>query len=279
VSVGAPTISLELASRPENLTLVRGMLGGVGEVLSIDPELLDDLKTAVSEACNNVVLHAYDGREGPLAVQMYVEPDEIKVLVRDEGLGLIYARPVDDPAQGIGVPVIQALATQTDFRTGADGGTEVVMSFSGERDGKPLFTRAGISVPDDGWTKPLRGDAVVSVSPVALLASVLGRLMRALAASARFSLDRFSDVYLVTDALAALARHASLSERVGFVLTAQSRRIELTIGPFRRGLDDLLGSDDPVFGARSPLALLTDGIELTVEDGSERLLVAMIDKR
>jgi anti-sigma regulatory factor (Ser/Thr protein kinase) len=34
------------------------MLSGVAEFLSIDPELLDDLKTAVSEGCNNVVLHA-----------------------------------------------------------------------------------------------------------------------------------------------------------------------------------------------------------------------------
>ena len=55
----SPSVRLELDSRPETLTLVRGMLGGVGELLAVDPELLDDLKTAVSEACNNVVLHAY----------------------------------------------------------------------------------------------------------------------------------------------------------------------------------------------------------------------------
>ena len=56
------TVRLRLESRPQTLTIVRGMLGGVAELLSIDPELLDDLKTSVSEACNNVVLHAYGGR-------------------------------------------------------------------------------------------------------------------------------------------------------------------------------------------------------------------------
>ena len=58
----APSIvALELPSIPENLTLVRGMLGGVAELREMDPELLDDVKTAVSEAANNVVMHAYLG--------------------------------------------------------------------------------------------------------------------------------------------------------------------------------------------------------------------------
>jgi serine/threonine-protein kinase RsbW len=55
-------VRLRLESRPQTLTIVRGMLGGVAELLAIDPELLDDLKTSVSEACNNVVLHAYAGK-------------------------------------------------------------------------------------------------------------------------------------------------------------------------------------------------------------------------
>ena len=48
------------------------MLGGMAELLAMDPELLDDLKTAVSEACNNVVLHAYPDGSGPLTVSLNV---------------------------------------------------------------------------------------------------------------------------------------------------------------------------------------------------------------
>src|SRR6202035_4584467 len=61
------------------------MLSGVAELLAIDPELLDDLKTAVSEACNNVVLHAYDGVPGPLSVTLYVDQQNIEVVARDAG--------------------------------------------------------------------------------------------------------------------------------------------------------------------------------------------------
>src|SRR5436305_1686106 len=82
------TLSLTLESRPETLTLVRGMLSGVAELLSMDPELLDDLKTAVSEACNNVVLHAYPGSVGPLTVTLSVGVGGVEVLVRDQGRGI-----------------------------------------------------------------------------------------------------------------------------------------------------------------------------------------------
>jgi serine/threonine-protein kinase RsbW len=280
VTAESPTVSLELASRPENLTLVRGMLGGVAELLAIDPELLDDLKTAVSEACNNVVLHAYGGEAGPLAVTMYVNPQGIEVAVRDQGSGIAQRAPADDRMQGIGLPVIQALAQEADFRQGDDGGTEVWMQFAGERDGRPLFGSPEPPASDDGWARQLSGDAIASVSPVTLLGGVLGRLTRALAAAARFSLDRFSDVYLVTDAISSLARRAASGERIGFSLMAESRRLTITVGPFRPGTGELLDGGDPVVGSQSPLCLLTDELRSEPdEQGSERLHVVMVDHR
>jgi anti-sigma regulatory factor (Ser/Thr protein kinase) len=82
------------------------MLGGVAELLSIDPELLDDLKTAISEACNNVVLHAYGGAAGPMAVSLFIDQERIRATVEDQGDGLVVA----DPAEGIGLSVIRALS-------------------------------------------------------------------------------------------------------------------------------------------------------------------------
>ena len=280
MSAEEPTVSLDLVSRAENLTLVRGMLGGVGELLAIDPELLDDVKTAVSEACNNVVLHAYRIEPGPLSVRLFVHDRELAVAVCDQGEGLVYDGPTDDRLAGIGVPVIQALATRTEFRPLPRGGTEVWMSFAGERDGRQLFSDPSVPAPDDGWTRGLSGDAIVSLSPIALLGGVLGRLARALAATARFSLDRFSDVYLVTDAVAALAHRSAAGPRMGFCLDGASRRMEIVVGPFRAGTAELLSGEDPVVGSRSPLALLTDELAMELDaDGGERLRLAMLDSR
>jgi anti-sigma regulatory factor (Ser/Thr protein kinase) len=279
VSGDPPTVSLALSSIPENLTLVRGMLGGVGDSLGMDPELLDDLKTAVSEAANNVVMHAYAGEAGPLHLDLYARTGGIEAVVRDQGSGMPDFAVVGERPQGVGVPVIEALAEEAEFLPGANGGTEVRMLFAGTRDGRPLFGVPAPPAPNVGWTSSaLSGDAVVSLSPVTLLSAVLGRLARALAASARFSLDRFSDVYLVTDAIAAHATRSAASQRIGFALEGAPRRLEITIGPFREGSGESLRADEPG-GPRSPLVLLSDELETVRGDSGETLSVLMIDHR
>jgi serine/threonine-protein kinase RsbW len=277
----SPAVRLELDSRPETLTLVRGVLAGVAELIGLDPELLDDLKTAVSEACNNVVMHAYDGETGPLAVRMYIEPEAIEVVVLDHGSGLPPLAPADETIHGVGLSVIRALAQQAEFHAVPDGGTEVRMSFAGQRDGKPLFHLPSRPGPDDhdhtpGW---LSGEAVVSLSPISLLAGVLGRVARALAARARFSLDRFSDVYLVTDAIAAHAGRAARGARMSFAISVDAQRLELTIGPFVSGSGDQLAHHASDYSAASALTILSDQLEVRQQDGGEVLYVVMVDRR
>ena len=106
---------------------------------------------------------------------------------------------------------------------------------------------------------------------------MLGRLARTLAATAHFSLDRFSDVYLVTDTIAAHAAGAAAEGRVGARLMASERRLELVVGPFRRGTGALLkngGADRP-----SPLVLLSDQVSVQVDGETEHVHVVVIDHR
>jgi len=279
IGAGAPAVRLDLESRPETLTLVRGMLGGIAERIAMDAELLDDLKTAISEACNNVVLHAYPDGSGPLTVELTLGLDRIEVIVRDQGCGISEAAASGERVHGVGMPVIRALADRAEFRQRADGGTEVWMVFAGARDGKPLFDPPADAGQEDAWSENLSGDAVVSVSPVTLLAGVLGRLSRALAASARFSLDRFSDVYLVTDAISALAASGATGPRIGFAIRVRTRQLELLVGPLRRGSVDALRIRNDGRLADSPLALLSDELAAETIGPSELLHVVMIDHR
>jgi serine/threonine-protein kinase RsbW len=279
LSEASPAVRLELDSRPETLTLVRGVLAGVAELIGLDPELLDDLKTAVSEACNNVVVHAYDGGPGPLGVRLYIETAAIEVVVEDHGRGLPPMTPGDESIRGVGLSVIRALAAQAEFRARPGGGTEVRMSFDGQRDGKPLFHLPGQPGGDDHGAPWLSGDAVVSLSPVSLLGGVLGRISRALAARARFSLDRFSDVYLVTDAIAAHAGRAADGPRLQFAISAEPQRLELTIGPFVQGSGRHLSRKAPDYSAASALTMLSDELEVRPVDGSEVLYLVMVDGR
>jgi serine/threonine-protein kinase RsbW len=273
----SPTVRLDLESRAETLTLVRAMLAGVAELFAIDPELLDDLKTAVSEACNNVVMHAYDGATGPMRVRLYVSADAIRVIVDDEGVG-ISLPPSADLLPGVGLPVIQALADGARYTRRPEGGTEVEMTFGARPDGRTRFTRQPTAADDDGWPGQAAGEVVLSLSPVALLSGVLGRIARALAATSHFSLDRFSDVYLVTDALANHAASAAAGARIGCRLMSSERRLECTVGPFRAGsgVRFRTGRAD---GMVSPLVLLCDEVTVEPAGEAERLRLVLVDHR
>ena len=81
-------VSLRLPARPENVAVVRQALTGLGDAYDLDPELLGDIKTAVTEACNNVVLHAYPDEDGIVEVEADSDGEHTDVVVRDFGAGI-----------------------------------------------------------------------------------------------------------------------------------------------------------------------------------------------
>jgi serine/threonine-protein kinase RsbW len=271
VTEQTPTVRLGLDSRPESVTLVRGMLVGIGEELALEAELLDDLKTAVSEACNNVVIHAYGESTGPMTVDFELEGGEIEIGVRDRGNGIQGVSASHD-RMGVGMAVISALADRSEFVNLPEGGTEVRMSFGGRAVTQAL-ERAEVQNADD-WPQELDGDVVARLSSARLLKGVLGRLARAMAAQANFSVDRFSELYPVTDALAAHAQAAASSHGIGFGIVARDRRIEVTIGKFRIGSSAGLREGT---ATASPLKLLADELSVEMDGDSELLRVVVAD--
>jgi anti-sigma regulatory factor (Ser/Thr protein kinase) len=247
------------------------MLVGIGEELALEAELLDDLKTAVSEACNNVVMHAYGDGVGPMTVDFELGGGEIEVSVRDRGHGIRGVSASHD-RMGVGLAVISALADRSEFVNVPEGGTEVRMSFT-RGAVTSAIERAEIEGAHD-WPKDLDGDVVARISSARLLRGVLGRLARAMAAQAHFSVDRFSELYPVTDALAAHAEAAGSSHGIGFGIAARERRIEVTIGKFRCGSSAGLKEET---GTASPLKLLADELSVEMDGDSELLRIVVAD--
>lgn len=134
----APIVHLDLPARPEGVGVVRQALVGVADGLAIDGAVLSDAKMAVTEACTNAVVHAYDDHDGRLDVEMFADHDRLTVVVRDRGAG-IAPRPTRTHATalGLGLPLIAALSDAFEVRGGPSTGTEVRMTFRYERDGDP----------------------------------------------------------------------------------------------------------------------------------------------
>ncbi len=267
-------VRLEVESRPECITLVRSMLAGLGEYLELDPELLDDLKTAISEACNNVVLHAYGGETGPLHMSMSISDEDFEVSVRDQGVGL---QRVSSAANrmGVGLAVISALARRAEFQSEPGEGTEVRMSFGSEGVGAraALAARGGITA----LSAPLElgGDIVVTVGPAELLGQVLGRLVRAVAAGAHFSVDRFPSLHLLTSALSARATELDGAGEISFSIVGRPKHLEVAVGPLPPG------SSRDLFGGQTPPGLdgLIESTDATVVPEGELVQVVVVEPR
>ncbi len=122
-------VTLTLPARPENLAVVRHVLGAFAESMRLPFELIEDLRLAVTEACTNVVRHAYPAG-APGAVEVTVEPAEehVRVIVSDYGQGIGTSSDTSGP--GLGLPLIAAIASSVDLQSAPGAGSRVAMTFA-----------------------------------------------------------------------------------------------------------------------------------------------------
>jgi anti-sigma regulatory factor (Ser/Thr protein kinase) len=123
-----PDLELKLPARAENVAVVRHAFGGFAEALNVDEQTLADIKLAVTEACTNVVIHAYERDElGDLEVDATIDDQRLTVVIRDNGRGIV-PRP-DSPGLGLGLPLIATLADTLELGKDGTEHTEVRMTF------------------------------------------------------------------------------------------------------------------------------------------------------
>jgi len=127
VETDAPDLELTLPARPENVAVARHAIGGFADVLDVPDQTLADVKLAVTEAFTNVVVDAYPGGEGPITLRATVLDGMLRVVVSDEGRGILPR--ADSPGLGLGLPLIATLAESLELGTGENQETEVRMSF------------------------------------------------------------------------------------------------------------------------------------------------------
>jgi serine/threonine-protein kinase RsbW len=275
-------VCLSLTNRPENVLVVRQALAGVADSLALDALEANDLYTAVTEACNNVVLHAYGGDVGPLEVEVYVLAEAIAVVVRDRGRGITpddHDRLRHQGAGGIGLPVINALSRRAQFTDLAGGGTEVRMEFTAPATASVGPLEGNGPEPATPTPTPSRSPSAVELrlAPNAIARAILPRVLSALAGRAYFSTDRICDVQLVADVLAANADESISGSHLHVGVTIAPRNLEMRIGPLCRGSGEgLVAAAD---GLEPVVERLTDAKRVALGNCGEMLELHLVDRR
>jgi anti-sigma regulatory factor (Ser/Thr protein kinase) len=108
-------------AEPAAVPLAREVLTRFAECENAPNTVRSAVALAVTEACSNVVLHAYVDADAPgyLEVSAGQENGTLLVEVRDDGRGMVPR--VDSPGLGVGLALIAQLADALEIRTRASG--------------------------------------------------------------------------------------------------------------------------------------------------------------
>jgi serine/threonine-protein kinase RsbW len=125
----ATSLSLKLAAEPQNVRQARDEAASYAEGLGLSSPGVEDLKTIISEACSNIVRHAYpeDAKERPMEVEMDKTDGELRVRVRDSGTGIRPPTGARPSSLRLGFLLMGSLADFLQLRTGRGQGTELLL--------------------------------------------------------------------------------------------------------------------------------------------------------
>ncbi len=132
-------MKLEILSRSENESFARSAVAAFA--LSLNPSLSDlsDIKTAVSEAVTNCVVHAYGGGDGVILIECKAENNRLHITVSDKGKGIadvekavqpFFTTVSGDERSGMGFTIMQTFMSTFELRSKIGEGTTVYMSKS-----------------------------------------------------------------------------------------------------------------------------------------------------
>jgi len=132
------TVEITLPSKPGYEAVVRGGLAAFAKNAGFPPPRVEDLKTAVSEACINAIQHGNKGKpDAQVIVTVTFKDGILGISVFDEGDGLQeepkdpdIVRIVDnlEPAVGFGVFLMKRLMDEVEFRKATNQRHEVRMA-------------------------------------------------------------------------------------------------------------------------------------------------------
>ncbi|MFW5629957.1 MAG: anti-sigma F factor [Acetivibrio ethanolgignens] len=129
-------IYLEMESISENESFARIVVAAFITRLNPTLEQLADIKTAVSEAVTNAIIHGYGEKEGKIKLKCQIEGRELRLWVIDDGVGISDVKKAMEPLyttrpewerSGMGFTFMETFMDHLEVESKPEEGTTVYM--------------------------------------------------------------------------------------------------------------------------------------------------------
>ena len=129
-------VEIVFDAKSENESFAR--VAAAAFVTKLDPTLeeISDIKTAVSEAVTNSIVHGYEGREGKVYMILGAKDNEVTIKIKDEGVGIENIHRAMEPLfttkpelerSGMGFSFMEAFMDELEVQSKVQKGTTIIM--------------------------------------------------------------------------------------------------------------------------------------------------------
>jgi anti-sigma F factor len=129
-------MKLEFTSKSSNEAFARIAIAAFAAQLDPTIEELADIKTAVSEAVTNCIIHGYEEQEGIIKIACKLFANSIEIVISDEGKGIedidkakepLYTSKPDLERSGMGFTIMESFMDEMKVESILGIGTKVTM--------------------------------------------------------------------------------------------------------------------------------------------------------
>lgn len=129
-------MQLEILSKSSNEAFARVTVAAFASQLDLNIEELADIKTSVSEAVTNCIIHAYDTSEGIIKIEAKLTKNSIEIEISDRGKGIenvelarepLYTTKPDLERAGMGFTIMDSFMDELKVESIVGLGTKVTM--------------------------------------------------------------------------------------------------------------------------------------------------------
>lgn len=130
------SMKIEFTSKSQNESFARVSVAAFASQLDPTVDELTDVKTAVSEAVTNSIIHGYENKEGIVTIKAYIKGRELTLIIEDDGVGIddvklamqpLYTSRPDLERSGMGFTVMETFMDSLQIQSEKNKGTRVIM--------------------------------------------------------------------------------------------------------------------------------------------------------